>query len=402
MRRVMSVDLGRARDLTALAVAETEDREGGLIRIVHLDQHPLGTDYKPIVDWVVAARERFPHTTVVVDVGEAGGLFLELLRERGIDAIGVRITGGEHESRDREGVHHVAKAILAGLLDVTSAADRLRLDPPTQKWAKEFNRQLHGYTRKVTPHGHARFESATEAVHDDLVTAVKLCIWYLERHAGVPLIRDFYPDQHVALAPLEAMPSIPITRGWWLEPPMYACVAFQIWGGGKEVQVLYAWRAENGTDVVAFSQLVLQTSATLFYDFTYRDYVSPDALTKPLPNSAGGKRLADALRPGVVPRRGEGALVRQLQALARRLTTYHGRRVAFQVDPREQCWPVIRALSGGFASQMMHGQTTGIPRQDEHAAVAQAFLIALAAPETEMGPGEYRNLMGPRAFGPDW
>ena len=321
MRRWIGLDLGRARDHSALAVIEAEDRDEAIYRIVHLDQQPLGVDYRAIVRWVVGTCDRFPHSPLVVDVGEAGGSVLELLRGRGLEASGVRITGGEHESRDLHGIFHVAKPVLAGLLDVVTAARRLKADPPTQPWGTELQRQLRGFTRKLTADGAARFEARTEAVHDDLVITVALGLWWLEHHAGVPVFTDFHPELHVAREPLEAMPGLPIIRGWHLTLPM-SCVWFQRWDGDREIQVLFECPSLQAMDVAGFRQVVLNDSGTLFPGYRFQDYVAPEAFA-PLPGQASGsaRSLADQLRPHILPARGEGALARQLAVMQKWLTT---------------------------------------------------------------------------------
>ena len=184
MRRFIALALGRARDHSAVAVLEARGQEPVTYHIVYLGQQPLGTMYRAVVRWVEDVLDRFPHSPVVVDVGGAGASVLELLRERGLDVRGVRITTGEHESRDQHGTFHVAKAVLAGLLDVVTGARRLWTDPPDMKWASELQRQMRAFTRKQTLDGHARFEARTEAIHDDLVIALTLALWFAEHHAG--------------------------------------------------------------------------------------------------------------------------------------------------------------------------------------------------------------------------
>jgi hypothetical protein len=397
VRRAIGLDLGRARDHSALAVLEVEDREDAVYRIIHLDQQPLGVDYRAIVRWVEETCRRFPHSALVVDVGEAGGSVMELLRERGLEASGVRITGGEHESRDVHGVFHVAKTVLAGLLDVVTASRRLKADPPTQKWAKDLERQLRGFTRKLTADGAARFEARTEAVHDDLVLAAALGLWWLEHHAGVPVFMDFHPALHVSRAPLLAMPGLRIMRGWRLWAPV-SCVWFQVWDGGREVQVLFEVPPVADLDVTALRQIVLSDSGTLFPGFRCEDYVAPQAF-EPMAGAGGSRSLADQLRPDILPRRGEGALPRQLAVMRKWLTSLVGGRPALRIDLR--CDAQIRALGGGYVFRQQQGRVLPIPRDDAHAAVMEALMVALAAPAVTMTPSERAKILGPKVLMPE-
>jgi hypothetical protein len=399
MRRFIGLDIGRARDHSALAVVEARGQEPVMYHIVHLDQQPLGTRYREVVRWVEETLDRFPHSPLVVDVGEAGASVLELLRECNLDAVGVRITAGEHESRDLHGTFHVAKPVLSGHLDVVMNARRLRAEPVDQLWADVLQRQMRAFTRKQTPEGHARFESRTEAVHDDLVTAVMLALWYAEHHAGTPIVSDFFPAQHVARESLEAMPGVgmPIIRGWRLDPPV-ACVALQIWDGGRSIQVLFEWPPLADVDIATLRGMVLTNSAVLFPDFLCHDYVSPNAFER-LSGSAGQKSLSDQLRPEILPRRGEGAFVAQEKVLRERLTTYHGDHAAFQVDPR--CSAIIRALGGGCVFMESQGRVLGVPRNDEYWAILDALTVALAAPMVTMSAAERRRIAGPRVLQPE-
>jgi hypothetical protein len=242
--------------------------------------------------------------------------------------------------------------------------------------------------------GAARFEARTEAVHDDLVIAVALGLWWLEHHAGVPVFTDFHPELHVAREPLEAMPGLAIVRGCHVVLPM-ACVWFQRWGEDREIQVLLECPPVPAIDIAGLRRLVLTDSGLLFPGFRCEDYLAPQAF-EPIAGSVARRSLADQLRPNILPRRGEGGLPRQLEMMQKWLTTMVAGRPAFVIDPR--CTSLIRALEGGFVFKQSQGRVLPVPRDDEHAAIMDALLVALAA--MVMTSAQRASIMGPREFGP--
>ena len=194
------------------------------------------------------------------------------------------------------------------------------------------------------------------------------------------------------------MPGLPIIRGWRLDPPV-ACVTLQIWDGGRSLQVLFEWPPLADVDIATLGGMVLTNSAVLFPDFLFHDYVAPQAFER-LSGSAGAKCPADLLRPEILPRRGEGAFMVQEKALRERVTSYHGDRAAFQVDLR--CAAIIRALSGGAVFMESQGRVLGVPRKDEHWAILDVLMVALAAPMVTMSGAERRRIAGPRVLHPEW
>jgi hypothetical protein len=64
------------------------------------------------------------------------------------------------------------------------------------------------------------------------------------------------------------------------------------------------------------------------------------------------------------------------------LTSLVGGRPALQIDLR--CDALIRALEGGYVFRQQQGRILPIPRDDAHAAVVEALVVALAAPAVTM------------------
>jgi hypothetical protein len=73
----IGLDLGQARDYTALVVLERPVSSGGCYHLHYLQRFQLGTSYPAIVPMVgrlVAMLARSGHTTLVVDVASVAAL----------------------------------------------------------------------------------------------------------------------------------------------------------------------------------------------------------------------------------------------------------------------------------------------------------------------------------------
>jgi hypothetical protein len=401
MRYICGVDLAKERDYSALAVIADIEADPPHYQLVHLDQQRLGTEYLEVVQWIEATLTTPPLSRsipLVLDVGGPGASVLELVRARGLAAVPVRLVGGERETRDHAGVWNVAKGALVSVLDIALGADQLRIATGLP-FADALRGQLRAFTRKLTDAGTARFEARTEAAHDDLVIAAALALWHAKRHAGVPVFPEFRRALHVAKAPLEAMPGLgmPIARGWHFGPPG-ACVWLQRWDGDREIQVLFEEPPSDGVDASTFRELVVSESQVLFPGFRFTDYAPPDAF-EPMSGSGGRRALVDGLRPQIVPVRGEGALPRQLEVMRGWLGRIVDGRVAFQIDPR--CDALIRALDGGYVFRQVQGRVLPIPREDQHAAIVDALLVALAAPAMTLTAAERARIRGPKVLVPE-
>ena len=188
----LGLDLGQAKDYTALVVVELV--EGELVgqkpyhHLRHIERFPLGTPYPSVVERVNTVMEsvRFSRKQLVVDATGVGAAIVDLLREARLRPVGVIITGGNEAIRDEEdNTWKTPKRDLVGVLQVLFQTGRLKIAeglPEARLLVDEFlNLQV-----KITEAGRDTYGTWREGDHDDLVLATALACWYAEKVGGRP------------------------------------------------------------------------------------------------------------------------------------------------------------------------------------------------------------------------
>lgn len=203
---VAGLDLGQARDYTALAIIETSgtpakhvvhdiEPELGLpmdrnvtvegsparLRLRHLERFELGTSYPDIAECVVQKLRIVPgECLLAVDATGVGAPVIDMFDRSGLQGlVAITITGGSEVHIDGRNVHVPKRDIVHGLLAASQegrfkVAKRLQLGPALVK-------ELTGFQLKVNLRtGHDQYEAWRESVHDDLVLAVALAAWVAE------------------------------------------------------------------------------------------------------------------------------------------------------------------------------------------------------------------------------
>ncbi len=194
-RYAIGLDLGKSGDPSALAIVEEvqrtyegRDRISGMRResrelnCRYLKRWPLGTPYYAVADDVIEMERRPPllsRARLLVDATGVGRAVLEILRERGLrcgmTAVtvhgGAQVTGGDAEAG-------VPKRDLVAGLVVSLESGILHIAPALPE-AAQLRKELVGFRQKVTGKGNASYEAMSEAVHDDLVNALGLAVWWL-------------------------------------------------------------------------------------------------------------------------------------------------------------------------------------------------------------------------------
>lgn len=200
---VVGVDLGQARDFTAIVVNEVaharrthwqqgkfepvpgEVRQSRVVhhRLRHVERVQLGTSYPDVLARVAEIMSRLPvlawPASLVMDATGCGRPVLDMARKNGLKPLGVTITGGTAEMI--EGMNaRVAKKILASSVAVALESERVKVQA-TGPHVTVLRDELRAFKVKVTDSGSESFESWREADHDDLVLAAALAIWQGER-----------------------------------------------------------------------------------------------------------------------------------------------------------------------------------------------------------------------------
>lgn len=207
----LGLDLGQASDYSALAVIEApvwsidaqdwissatlprwaledgswqswQHRAPGRpplwLRTLH--RYPLQTPYPDVVTDVIrrlgGASPR-DDAMLIIDGTGVGAAVTDMFRfsELPCPMVKVLIHGGVKVTFDH-GVH-VPKRDLIGAVQAVLHTERLQVakrSPMTETWASE----MQGYKLTLTANGHDTYNARTDSIHDDLVLAVALAVWY--------------------------------------------------------------------------------------------------------------------------------------------------------------------------------------------------------------------------------
>lgn len=200
----VGLDPGKQRDPAALAIVErvetlrqpnalpgTPDALNELTvvtasyHIRWLEQADLGTPYTALAERVEAAVKN-PILTkrvhLVIDDTGVGQPVLDMLIAMDLSPIGITITGGTQVTKDNQG-YNVPKRDLVTMLASVFQTGRVKIAKQLPL-ADRLKEQLLKFSAKITRTKEMSFEALTEDVHDDLVIAIALPIWYLEKING--------------------------------------------------------------------------------------------------------------------------------------------------------------------------------------------------------------------------
>jgi len=192
----VGLDLGQARDYTALAILERSETLGDrdavswerrkvvACRVRHLERVPMGTPYPDVVTRVaevVASLRRSGRCQLMVDATGVGPPVVDMLRREDLDCWlrPVKVTSGDSES-EKDGYYRVPKRDLIVGLQVMLQSGKLKFATGLP-WGDAFLKEITEMRVKVTGEGHEQFGAWREGTHDDLVFAVALAGWGADR-----------------------------------------------------------------------------------------------------------------------------------------------------------------------------------------------------------------------------
>jgi hypothetical protein len=187
----LGLDLGQARDFSALCALRRLDRPrgGSLHTLRGLKRWPLGTLYTAICAEVVGLVGRPPLAgcQLGIDHTGVGGAFVDMIKAAGPHATvrPVQITAGSAVTADGMGFH-VAKVELVGTLHRVLQEQRLEI-PESIPDRATLQQELLAFRARVSAQGHESFEADWRTrAHDDLVLSVAIAVWLAEhlRPAG--------------------------------------------------------------------------------------------------------------------------------------------------------------------------------------------------------------------------
>jgi hypothetical protein len=188
----LGLDLGQAKDYSALAVVEREGeaREDWLFTVRALSRYPLRTAYPSIVEDVAKRLRDHPLParrgeeisdevpTLGVDATGVGAAVIDLFRrEKDLkaDLRPILIVGGTTVKLDGD-TTHVPKRGLVGAVEVPLQNARLKI-PKKLAEAETLRKELENFQIKITAAANDVYGAWREGTHDDLVLALAVALW---------------------------------------------------------------------------------------------------------------------------------------------------------------------------------------------------------------------------------
>jgi hypothetical protein len=151
-----------------------------------LRRYDVNTPYPDIVDHVVRIFEQpdFSGSALVIDGTGVGRPVVDLFRKAhpACKIVLVTITGGTAAAAkcDEFGYWHVSKRELVACLNMLMQTRRFQVDDSIDN-AGVLIRELRNFVEKIKVTGNTSYEAWRESVHDDMVLASALALWYGER-----------------------------------------------------------------------------------------------------------------------------------------------------------------------------------------------------------------------------
>ena len=148
-----------------------------LYRIGYLTRLPLKTPYPAVVAAVRRIVGNLPRGTyLVVDFTGVGRGIFDMLVDRGLNPVGVTMTGG-FEMHRSDNIVSIPKSTLVSKLVAKVHAGELTVHRGLSDWPA-LKRQLLNFRAGVTPAGQETW-NARSGEHGDLVIATALRVWGL-------------------------------------------------------------------------------------------------------------------------------------------------------------------------------------------------------------------------------
>ena len=191
---IIGVDLGQARDYTAISVLERFEELTGKAEkgrwttavryeMPHLERPPLGTSYPAIIERLKVLKRQLPahkRLKILVDQTGCGRPVVDLMRKEKLKVIPVTITAGGSVNGGPFFGYSVPKRQLVSNLVILFQAHRLEISRELPE-AEAFVEELQNFRMKFTAAGNDTYEAWRESDHDDLVLAVAMAAWYGEK-----------------------------------------------------------------------------------------------------------------------------------------------------------------------------------------------------------------------------
>ncbi len=195
MKHILSVDLGKDGDYTAMALLSLQERlmervprhqydttRASIVSsfaLLGLERAELGTPYTEIsrrVARLTTAPAYSQDILVVIDATGVGNAVAEMFAQAGVYAMKLIVTGG-HEPSVKNGRYYVPKKDLVAALRTAFDTGRLKVAPGLPAWGDLLAEMTNFVMKRDQRTGHEKFEAWRERDHDDLVLALAMGVW---------------------------------------------------------------------------------------------------------------------------------------------------------------------------------------------------------------------------------
>jgi len=150
--------------------------------VVHLERLPLGTSYPEVARRVRALLDTPPlkgNADLVVDATGVGAAVVGMLGEAGLRYQSVLITAGDQEVREGN-TCRVPKRDLIAAPQVLLQSRELKIAAELPE-AETLASELQNFRYEITRSGNDTYAAWREGDHDDLILAVALAVWALQK-----------------------------------------------------------------------------------------------------------------------------------------------------------------------------------------------------------------------------
>jgi len=192
---IVGIDLGQARDYTAVAFVEMIEDEIGRphdkdydverrFEVPQITRFPLGVSYVEVVNEIAKAVKHLPgadRVTLVVDATGCGRPVVDYMRQHdlvqkyGADLRPVTIVGGQTVTADADG-WHVPKRVLVSNMKVLIETGAVKFRAGMEE-AAAVKKEMAAFKVKISAAGNDSYEAWRESDHDDMVLATSIALW---------------------------------------------------------------------------------------------------------------------------------------------------------------------------------------------------------------------------------
>lgn len=196
-------DCGQAQDYSALSILR---KEGNAYHATHLERLALNMPYPKQIDYLYMLMNRRPLRgsikSLAIDYTGVGRPVVDLAEDRGLNPIGVAISGGNTASWNDEKTRvSVPKRDLVNILQVCAQNNRLKV-ANNLKYGPILIKEMESFKVKIDPRtAHDSYGAWREGEHDDLILSAAICLWVAENKNRDP--RQRAPNRFISV------------RQWW-------------------------------------------------------------------------------------------------------------------------------------------------------------------------------------------